>query len=159
MEKLRDPNAHRRELKQYQKHLIVGISGELRTRIMKYRGKREEVDDYFPVVEAVTDSLGNNASNTTYAQAIVARSPVRVGDEVEIRISSTDPMGEELEYSIARIGQKDWRKENWRTITFHEEDIGKICDINVMVRSSRPYHAYRDFDDFLMYRYVVLPSL
>lgn len=67
MEKLRDPNAHRRELHSYQKHLILGVSGEIRTRIMKSRGKRDTPDGYFPVIEAVTDSLGNSASNTQYA--------------------------------------------------------------------------------------------
>src|SRR5690606_16955876 len=37
MEKLRDPDAHRRELLPHQKHLILGISGEIRTRLIKYR--------------------------------------------------------------------------------------------------------------------------
>lgn len=156
--KLRDPNAHRRELKEYQKHLVLGISGELRTRIMKYRGKRKNVDDYFPVIEAVTDSLGNQASNTRYAQHITAAQQVRVGDEVEIRVFSTDPLGDNLEYSIARIGQQDWGARNWQIIRFVEADIGKVCDINVMVRSTRSYHAYSDFDDYVMYRYIVLPA-
>lgn len=157
MEKLRDPNAHRRELHEYQKHLVLGVSGELRTRIMKSRGKRESPDDYFPVVEAVTDSLGNKASNTAYAQAIYAATPVRVGDQVEIQVFSTDPLGGELDFSIARIGSKDWNPSNARVISFVESDIGRTCDINVMVRSQRTYHAYHDFDDYVMYRYVVLP--
>lgn len=158
VEKLRDPNAHRRELKKYQRYLIAGISGEIRTRIMKYRGKKEDADDYFPVIEAVADSLGNNASNTSYAQHIVSKVSVRVGDEVEIKVFSTDPLGGELEYSISRIGAKRWNESNNRTIVFSEEDIGRCCDINVMVRSKRSYYAYSDFDDYVMYRYEVLPA-
>ena len=157
MEKLRDPNAHRRELHEYQKHLILGISGELRTRIMKSRGKRDSEDAYFPVIEAVTDSLGNKASNTNYAQTIAAACRVYVGDELEIRVFSTDPLGGQLEFSIARIGPKEWSPSNARSIRFTEADIGRACDINVMVRSTRTYHAYSDFDDYVMYRYVVLP--
>jgi len=117
MEKLRDPNAHRRELHEYQKHLIIGVSGELRTRIMKSRGKREVPDDYFPVIEAVADSLGNKASNTAYAQPICAATPVRVRDEVEIQVFSSDPLGGNLEFSIARIGAKDWGASNARRIS------------------------------------------
>src|SRR6185437_12696656 len=108
---------------------------------------------YFPVIEAVADSLGNKASNTAYAQPICAATPVRVRDEVEIQVFSSDPLGGNLEFSIARIGAKDWGASNARRISFMESDIGRTCDINVMVRSQRPYHAYRDFDDFVWYRY------
>jgi hypothetical protein len=34
--KLRDPDAHRRELLPHQKHLVYGIAGEVRTRITRY---------------------------------------------------------------------------------------------------------------------------
>jgi len=158
MEKLRDPHAHRRELHGYQKHLIIGVSGELRTRIMKSRGKRVSPADYFPLIEAVADSLGNRASNTAYAQTICASTPVRVGDQVEIQAFSTDPLGGGVEFSIARINHKEWSRSNARIICFVESDIGRACDINVMVRSERAYHAYSDFDDYVMLRYTVLPS-
>jgi hypothetical protein len=157
MEKLRDPNAHRRELREHQKHLIAGVSGELRIQMMKYRGKREDADKYFPVLEAVSDSLGNKVSNPSYAQTLQSQHPVRVGDEVEIRAFSTDPLGDDLEFSIARIGQKDWSETNCRTIVFREDDIGRTCDIQVMIRSSRSYHAYSHFDDYVQFRYAVLP--
>ena len=120
-------------------------------------GKDVVLNSPFPVIEAVTDSLGNKASNTNYAQTITAASTVRVGDELEIRVFSTDPLGGQLEFSIARIGPKEWSPSNARSIRFTEADIGRACDINVMVRSTRPYHAYSDFDDYVMYRYVVLP--
>lgn len=157
-EKLRDPNAHRRELFEYQKHLIKGISGEIRTRIMKYRGKKENPDDFFPVVEAVTDSLGNNISNSVYAQSIQSGKVLKVGDTVEIIAYSTDPLGGEIEYSINRIGKKTWTKNNKTTITFEKADIGRCCDIQIMVRSTRDFHAYSDFDDYVQIRYTVLPE-
>jgi len=37
LEKLRDPDAHRRELLPHQHHFALGISGEIRTRISRYR--------------------------------------------------------------------------------------------------------------------------
>lgn len=158
LEKLRDPNAHRRDLLEYQKHLILGISGELRTRIMKFRGKKEDADDYFPVIEAASDSLGNNVANPKYAQMIVSSETVRVGDEIELSGYSTDPLGEELQYSIARIGSKNWSNKNSRTITFIQSDIGRCCDIQICVKTNRDYHAYTNFDDYVEFRYNVLPS-
>jgi Swt1-like HEPN len=38
-EKLRDPDAHGRELLPHQKNLLLGISGELRTKIARYRSQ------------------------------------------------------------------------------------------------------------------------
>lgn len=109
---------------------------------MKYRGKREDVQDYFPVIESVVDSLGNSASNTKYAQTIVSDVVCRVGDTVEIQVFSTDPQGGELEYSIQRLPLKKWSNSNKNTITFTSGDIGKMCDINVIIRSKRGYYAY-----------------
>lgn len=125
--------------------------------ILEAGSNRISADDYFPHIEAVSDSLGNEASNTVYAQTILAAKPVRVGEQVEIQVLSTDPLGGEVEFSIARIGIKEWTRSNARVISFVESDIGRTCDINVMVRSQRAQHAYRDFDDYVMYRYVVLP--
>ena len=41
LEKLRDPHAHQRELLPHQKHLILGLSGEIRNRLIRYRSKME----------------------------------------------------------------------------------------------------------------------
>ncbi|TAE24576.1 MAG: hypothetical protein EAZ91_20155 [Cytophagales bacterium] len=157
-EKFRNPDAHSRELFEYQKHLIKGISGELRTQIMKYRGKRENPDDYFPVIEAVIDSLGNSISNPVYAQMIQSSQVCKVGDMVEIIAHSIDPLGGDLDYSIDRIGRKSWAKNNKSTIVFEKSDIGKCCDIQIMIKTKRDHHAYSSFDDYVQIRYVVLPS-
>ena len=51
LEDLRNPDAHRRELLPHQKHLAIGICGEIRTRIIRYRSKMETSEDYFPRIE------------------------------------------------------------------------------------------------------------
>lgn len=45
LEKLRDPDAHRRELLPHQKHLVLGISGEIRNRLVRFRSKQEMAED------------------------------------------------------------------------------------------------------------------
>jgi hypothetical protein len=59
LEKLRDPDAHRRELLPHQKDLILGISGELRTRIARYRSSQETAEAYYPRIEFAADNLGS----------------------------------------------------------------------------------------------------
>src|SRR5712692_5396282 len=59
LEKLSDPEAHRRELLPHQKHLVLGIAGEIRTRMIRYRSKEETGEDYYPRIESARDSVGN----------------------------------------------------------------------------------------------------
>src|SRR5437870_12298755 len=56
---MRDPDAHRREQLPHQKRLAIGTAGELRTRLVRYRSKRETTADCFPRIESARDSLGN----------------------------------------------------------------------------------------------------
>ncbi|EKS9915571.1 MULTISPECIES: Swt1 family HEPN domain-containing protein [Burkholderia] len=158
MEKLRDPNAHRRELTNHQKCLIAGISGELRIQIMQYRGRGENVDSYFAVIEAIKDNLGNSYPCPHGGNMVIAEQILRVGDTIEFHVTSTDPNGGQLEYSIARTGKpEDWQKENHKTITLTEEHIGKFCDFSIRIRTDKPYTALNGYDDIVSFRYTVLP--
>ena len=124
---------------------------------MQYRGKRENLSDYFPVIEAASDSLGNSVSNPSYSYMLVSPIHAHVGDSVEIIGYSTDPQGGILEYNISKAGTINWTEANRATIAFTIEDIGKCCDVRVQIRTKRDYHAYSEFDDFMTIRYVVLP--
>lgn len=160
VERLRNAQAHGRGLLQHQKHLIVGISGEIRTQIMLYRGKRQDMDSYFPIIEAVSDSIGTVKVDPRRC-GWDAKHPVRVGDSVEVRVSSTDPMGEPLEYSIGKIRSPEpqhWSPDSWAEIRFTEEDVGKSCDVLVRIRTKRKHHAYQEFDDETTLIYHVLPQ-
>ena len=76
LERLRDPDAHRRELLPHQKNLILGISGEIRNRIVRYRSKQEVAEDYFPRLESVRDSLGSIWTPATGSKPFfILRSP------------------------------------------------------------------------------------
>jgi len=55
----RDPDAHRRELLPHQQSLVLGIAGDIRSRLVRWHSRRESVDDCFPRIESARDSLGN----------------------------------------------------------------------------------------------------
>src|SRR2546422_2609549 len=81
LERMRDPDAHRRELLPHQKYLAIGIAGEIRTRLVRYRSKRETAADYFPRIESVRDSLGNMwTAAEPGGHTVYTKSVLRPGD-------------------------------------------------------------------------------
>ena len=98
LEKLRDADAHRRELLSHQRDLIVGISGEIRTKIARYRSSHETSDAYFPRIEYAADNLGNSWKLGDSSTIITGKS-LRPGDVLEFVVTATDPLGQELDLS------------------------------------------------------------
>ena len=54
----RDPDAHRRKLLPHQQSLVLGIAGDIRSRLVRWHSRRETVADCFPRIESARDSLG-----------------------------------------------------------------------------------------------------
>lgn len=162
LEKLRDPDAHRRELLPHQKNLILGISGEIRTKMVRRRSRQETSEDYYPRIESVRDNLGTIfiPTHSFYGFIYPTNLTLRVGDLINVVVTATDPMEMELEYRIKTIhGSYDsgWTKSNSLSITLTEKDIRKLCDLNIYIRSQRAHHAYGDNDSCVTFRYDVLP--
>jgi len=158
LEKLRDPQAHQRELLPHQKHLIIGISGEIRNRLVRYRSKMETGDDYYPRLECVRDNLGhvwvpadNDLLNTG------AR--LRPGDTVEWVVSATDPMDDTLSYNayIIGVGETGWQENSVLNLTMTTADVARSCFVRIDIRSPREYHARDKIDDRVTFVYEVLP--
>ena len=154
LEKLRDPDAHRRELLPHQKHLILGISGEIRTRLVRYRSKQETSEDYYPRIESVRDNLGNIY---TYGDGnIFTGMRLRVGDVIEFVITATDPLGEALQYSIMPSLQS-WQDGNVISLRLTERHVQQRFQVMLAVKSGRKFHANKDYDDGVIFNYEVLP--
>jgi hypothetical protein len=161
LEKLRDPDAHRRELLPHQKHLILGLSGEIRTRLVRYRSRKETSEDYYPRIESVRDSLGNVY---TYGEDhVFTGMRLRVDDVIDFVITATDPLGEPLQYAIMSMDMR-WQDSNIISLRLTEKDVQKHFQVMLMVRSKRQFHANPDhilndggYDDSVMFNYEVLP--
>lgn len=162
LEKLRDADAHRRELLPHQKHLILGISGEIRNRIVRYRSKMETPDDCFPRIESVRDSLGNlwvpSMENATL-KAVNTTTSLRPGDVVDFVATATDPEDLQLQYAVAVVHEVPAEWQNGSTLRFiiGESHIGRTFGLQVSIRSPRPYHANGSRDDSVIFFYNVLP--
>jgi len=161
--KLRDPDAHRRELLPHQKSLGVGIAGEIRTRIIRYRSKLETADDYFPRIESARDSLGNiwTAGIQGASPAIVTKSVLRPGNIVDYVVTASDPLGDELEFQLV-VGHLTvaipWQKENTLSLPILEEHISRPFLVMPQIRSPRKHHAANHCDHWVEFYYSVIPN-
>jgi hypothetical protein len=171
LEKLRDPDAHRRELLPHQKYLAAGIAGEIRTRLVRFRSKQEASDDYFPRIESVRDNFGNiwvPDSEELKGETFLTRSfrwretntLLRPDDVLEFVITASDPLGEKLSYMLYHPHQGDlipWQDNHEMVLRITKHLIQKECFLCPMIKSSRDYHAHRGYDDIAAFKYVVLP--
>lgn len=158
LEKLRDPDAHRRELLPHQKNLALGIEGEIRSRIIRYRSKQETSESYYPRIESARDNLGNLWVPERATRAVVTSVYLRPGDKLEFVVTARDPMDEALEYGIYIPHTANfWQSDNVLDWVVTKKNVGKNFMIQLRVRSPREFHAAGDEDDSVMFFYEVLP--
>ena len=161
LEKLCDPDAHRRELLPHQKHLALGIAGEIGARLVRYWSKKETAEDYFPRIESARDSIGNIWTPQSGSLDIVGTKAVlRPGDVIDYVVTARDPEGMPLDYGIRLefSGAIVWQNHGEFSIMVTEKHIGKVFVVELQVRSPRPYHAHLEYDDEVNFLYTVLPK-
>ncbi len=156
VEQYRHPDIQRRELFVYQRHLIMGVTGELRAKIVAYRSLMEVGKEGYPRIEYIKDSLGN---------IWVPGKPRRVktnltlypGMRIEYIVQATDPEEMPLEFKIH--GDR-WQSGNILFFDVAEKHVKKQTQINITIRSSRKFHAYPlGYDDRVVFEYQIIPHL
>lgn len=164
LEKLRDPDAHRRELLPHQKHLALGLEGEIRTRIVRYRSKMETSDDYYPRIESARDNVGM-VYVAGGAPHVWGTARLRPADKIQITFTARDPVDQALEYCFQtelssealRTLDTGWTGTSNCSYIIRESDVSKMFRISIAIRSPRKYHAHQGYDDLIMFFYEVLP--
>lgn len=154
LNRYRNPDIHRRPLLTFQKHLILGISGEIRNMIAVYRSYRELDREGFPRIESVRDNLGNiwTPGNPSHLKTGMT---VHVGDMIEFVVTAIDPLEEDMMYSVQERG---WSPGNVLTTVIEPKLVGKETAINIFIRSDRKFHAFPNgYDDRVAFDYQVLP--
>lgn len=160
----RDADAHRRDFFPHQKHLILGLSGEIKSRLIKYRSKQETGEDFFPRIESVKDNLGNTYESIEEGpQVCLTENNLRPGDKLEFIVTATDPKGDDLEYCIHYyldpVSQRKWGKKNILEFEIQKKHISSSAYIQIIIKSKREYHARVNTDDDVSFQYCVLPEI
>ncbi len=155
LEEFRDPNRSRRELFVHQKHLIMGVTGELRAKITAYRCLLDVGKEGFPRIEYIKDSLGN-IWVPGKPRRLKTNLSLHPGMRIEFIVQAQDPEEMPLEY---RIHGDRWQSGNILFLEVGEKHIKKQAQINITIRSARKYHAYPlGYDDRVVFEYQILPE-
>lgn len=154
LQRYTDPDSHSRSLLTHQKHLILGISGFLRNRIIVYRSWKEGDKIGFPKIESVRDNLGN-LWVPGKPRRVKTGLTLQVGDSLEFVISAKDPEDHEMEY---RLFPNKWTNSNVLLFELSDKQIGKQSLFSVGIKSMRKYHAFPlGYDDRVTFEYEVVP--
>jgi hypothetical protein len=161
---LRNPDAHRRELLPYQKHLALGIAGKIRTKITGYLSNMETRDSYYSKIESVQDSLGNTWS-------IGDRNPfptnciLRPGDNLQFQVTGSDPKGDAVEFGLLPLTMPFrvmWSSTGSFDLTIDQSHIKEVLWIFIAIKSPRNFHPKDEVglgavDDIVKFGFEVLP--
>ena len=153
----RDPDAHRRELLPHQQSLVLGIAGDLRSRLVRWHSRRETLGDCFPRIESARDSLGNlwiPSMDTNLGPGTI----LRPGDEIDFVVTARDPEDLSLEYRLEVLGHEssEWQPTGLFSLEVKEAHIGTLI-VDLLIRSPRSYHLRLGYDQKVTFIYSVLP--
>jgi hypothetical protein len=155
IEQYRHPDFQRRELFIHQKHLILGVTGEIQAKIIAYRSLLEVGKEGYPRIEYIKDSLGN-IWVPGKPRRIKTNLTLHPGMTVEFIVQANDPDEMPIEYKIH--GQK-WQSGNILIFEVADKHVQKQAQINITIRSSRKFHAYPlGYDDRVVFEYQILPQ-
>ena len=157
LDKYRNTTAHNRDFLTHQEHLIFGICGELRSKIVIYRNMEESLDNYFPRIEIVRDNLGNFWKPGS-GKNIFTKKTLKPGDILEFTITAVDPENLPLKYYCSL--EKEYSEKNKFSITITDKEIGLNSPVSVGIRSSRDYRKTKgnEIDEWVTFYYNVIPN-
>lgn len=154
LESYRNPDNHLRELFIHEKHLLLGITGEIRAQITAFRSLLELGKQGFPRIEYVKDDLGN-VWVPGKPRRVKTNLTLRPGDTIEFIVKASDPEEMPLEYKIH--GEK-WQTGNILLFEIGDKHIKKQAQISITIRSSRKFHAFPlGYDDRVVFEYQIVP--
>lgn len=154
LESFRNPNAHNRDLLDYQKHLLVGYIGNIKNGIMKFRGDIEKKSTYFPEYESLNINGKIYKNSWAHLEEIF-----RDGDEIEITIYVTSPNTQKIFYKMDNhFGKKNenWTEKNHFKIEIDNTKLGKNEKI-IYFKSDADYHMNGEWDGLVTISYTVVP--
>ena len=155
IESLRNSVSHGRSLWSFQNQLIAGITGELKSTLVKYHNKNMDADDYFIRILKVSDSLGNqwgigNLNNTL----LVAKGILRVNDKIEIFIEAYDPKNREITFEFGSSQFQKVQDNGKFEFTVTKEMIGRPSQFWIKVHTENSDYENKLRKDVF---YTVIP--
>lgn len=154
--------AHNRELKDHQKHFLVGVSGIIRHLITEYKADRDNEDSYYPKFKNIfindIDIVDVNDSIKLYNKNY------HVDDEIEVIVNVGCPPDVTVTYAIImnndslfKFKETDFSSSNRKIFKLSKDDI-PCTNIHIAVKSDQYYHRYNKVDLSEEHSIKVLPN-
>jgi hypothetical protein len=162
---LRNPDAHSRPLRPFERALIDGMTGEIRQQVTLFRsaGGGGPEPEHFPRIESLIDSFGNTKEMAAMARFASTGLTLRPGDVVTFSGSAWDPSGNPVSWR-AQFNHGpvlyEWQEGNELECTWlvQESDIRESVFLEISLRSNKSYHRLAGgVDDKVTFVYTVLP--
>lgn len=152
LEGFRNPNAHNRDLFEYQKHLLIGYIGEIKNGIMKYRGNLDNKSTFFPECESL--NINGIIYNENWAHLDELFRP---GDQLTVTIYVTSPNTQKVYYCIQNndIKKFKWSESNTFQIQIDNHHLGNNT-LYVFYKSNSSYHLQSNWDGVATISYTVV---
>ena len=155
IESLRNSVSHGRNLWSFQNQLIAGITGKLKSTLVKYHNKNINADDYFIRILKISDSLGNqwgigNLDNTL----LVAKGILRVNDKIEIFIEAYDPKNRKITFEFRSRKLYMVQDKGKFEFTVTKEMIGRPTEFQIKVHTENSNYENKLQKDIF---YTVIP--
>ena len=165
IEDFRNAPAHSRELLPYERAMLEGIAGAIRTKITVYRSSKAPDMSFYPIIESISDSFGNSVgqgeldpleSHTTKTGLVV-----RPGQLVRFHARGWDPQGRELRWNLKPNGIDVTREAVGEEVDLvwavGDDDVGinRFVELNMM--SDGQFHRHGRYDQRVSFHYRVDP--
>lgn len=155
----RNPTMHSRPLREFERDLVNGIVGELRNLIVIYRSAQGPDMEYYPKIEQVTDSLGNNPNDPL---DFSPKLRLKVGDVVKFECRGWDPQDRNLTWQLEEgrnrgILSEMQGSEATLTLVITEKMVQERLNVYISITSDGQYHRYGFYDDECTFHYAVDP--
>ena len=155
--------AHDRELRDYQKHFLVGASGIIRHLITEYKADKDNENSYYPSFQNI---YINDLDITDIINSIkLHEKNYHVGDEIEVSINAICPPDIKDKYAIVfnkeeyydNFLDKDFSESNRKKYILKKSDIPHVC-VHIAIQSDQYYHRHKNIDSKVDTWINVLPN-
>ncbi len=155
IEAFRNTISHGREIFPFQENLIIGITGDLKSLLVKYHNKNMDANDYFIRILKISDNLGNQWEiGKGNLSGLITKSTIQVNDTVNIKVEAYDPKNREITYNFSCQHFNIENKNGNLELIVTKEMIKKIFSFSVRV-----YTENQDYEntESKTFHYSVIP--
>lgn len=143
---VRNSIAHSRDLMEFERDLVSGIAGQIRSQVSMHRALVDDSSNYYPSIEMVTDSFGTQGEDTHYA---IPTTRVDAGDVLTFTASAFSSDGRPVIWYIQKTKRSQYvstvRDEVARgdSVTFSylttEDDVSENFYVGVVIATESDF--------------------